>query len=144
MLYSRNADKKADQVKRSCIGNEASAGCRNGGDDQDQAEKCFCSELVAQWTEEEAHKDGASDANDGRGPDLLRRQVERHADLLEKRRDGEPDEEGNKEGPPSAVEDSHVGAGERAHLDLRGLVVLIRVDSDVVRLVLLPATLMRC
>jgi hypothetical protein len=69
---------------------------------------------------------------------LFVRQTQIITDLGEKRRDGEPDEEGTEEGPPGAVKGSHVRAGKVAHLDNFTFVTLIRIHRDGIRLELLP------
>jgi hypothetical protein len=87
------------------------------------------------------HENGSTDTNDGRGQDLLGFQLQRGADLGKKRGDGEPDKERDEETPPRAVVGTHVGAGETAKLDFRGLVSLVGVDVKTVLRVLLPFSL---
>lgn len=60
------------------------------------------------------------------------------SDFGEKRSNGEPDEKGDKESPPRAVEGSHVRSGNGTKLDCLGLVILARVDIDPVFVILLP------
>ena len=51
--------------------------------------------------------------------------------------DGEPDEEGSEEAHPGAVEGAHVRTLEGEELDFGRLVILVGIDIDVVRGVLL-------
>ena len=116
---------------------KAGAGGGDGAAAQDHGEEDAGAVLVAERAEDEAHADGAGDGDDRREPDLLSVDADVGADLREERGNGEPDEEGNEEAPPRAVEGAHVRAGEVAKLDLLGLVILVGVDLEDVGLVLL-------
>ena len=134
------ADEADEETENNQAGggvDEAGAGRGDGAAAQDHGEEDAGAVLVAQRAEDEAHADGASDGNHRRGPDLLLGDAEVGTDLGKEGGDGEPDEEGDEEAPPRAVEGAHVRAGEVAKLDLLGLVVLVGVDLEDVRLVLL-------
>ena len=78
-----------------------------------------------------------------RCPELRLREAEGSLDFWQERGNGEPDEEGNEKGKPSAVESSHVRAFEAEHLDFSGLVILVGVNTDIVGIVLLPLLRLR-
>lgn len=95
-------------------------------------------EFVTQGTHQETHSDGTSYANNVGGPNILFGKAKVVTDLREKGCNGEPNEESNKKAPPRTVEGAHVRPGKRAKLDLRRLVILVRVGADVVLRILLP------
>ncbi len=68
---------------------------------------------------------------------MLLAEVERFPHLGKERGEGEPNEEGAEEGDPRHVEGAHVWAFPAEELDFCGLVILRRVDFDVVGLVFL-------
>lgn len=131
------ADEETEDDESSGRVDEAGAGGGDGAAAQDHGEEDTGTVLVAHRAEDETHADGTGDGDDGGGPDLLLGDAKVRADLGKKRGDGEPDEEGNEEAPPRAVEGAHVRAGEVAKLDLLGLVILVGVDLEDVGLVLL-------
>ena len=133
---SGNTNEQTKDGKASGTVDETSERRRDGRSAEDDGEEDAGSELVAGGSEEETHEDGSGDADNRRSPDLLLGQVEGRPDLREKRSDGEPDEEGDEETPPRAVEGTHVWAGEVAQLDLAGLVILVGVDLQGVSLIL--------
>jgi hypothetical protein len=114
------------------------AGGRDRGEAKDTREKNTRSDLVAEGTKKESHKDGSTNTDNRRSPDFFLGQTKRIADLTKKRSDGEPDEKGDEEAQPRKVEGSHVGTRKVAKLDLSGSVILIGIDLKGVLLVLLP------
>jgi len=136
---SGDSNEKTQGSKSTGTVDSTRAGSRNGGQAQNDGHERARTKLVAKGTEKKAHKDGTSNTDDGRGPNLLLGKAESGTDLREERRNGEPDEKGDEETPPGAVEGSHVGSREVAELDFGRLVILVGIDSDRVRAVLLPA-----
>ena len=95
-------------------------------------------EFITQGTHQETHHDGTSNTDNVGGPHVFLGNAKVITNLREKGSDGKPNEERDEKAPPGAVESAHMRPGERAKLDLRRLVILVRVGSDVVLRVLLP------
>ena len=132
-----NSNEQTEDSKSFGRVDKSSAGGGDARNAQNDAEEDTGTVLVAGGSKNETHEDGSSDTDDGGRPDLLLGQAKRVLDLRKERSDGEPDEEGNEEAPPRAVEGTHVRAREVAQLDLGGLVILVGIDVQDVRLVLL-------
>mmetsp|Transcript_49771 Transcript_49771/g.105830 ORF Transcript_49771/g.105830 Transcript_49771/m.105830 type:complete len:524 (+) Transcript_49771:444-2015(+) len=130
------SDEEAKAGERRGAVDEAGAGAGNGARHQENSHQNTSAVLVAHGTVDESHEHGAGDGADVGRPDLLLRDLQRVLDLGEEGRDGEPDEEGREESHPRAVEGAHVRALEGEELDFGGLVILVGVDVDVVRVVL--------
>jgi hypothetical protein len=93
---------------------ETCAGCGDGGDTEHDHEENTGSVLVAHGSQNETHHDGTSDTNDRRSPDILLGDPESVFTLGKERSDGEPDEKGNEEASPRAVEGAHVWTAKTA------------------------------
>ena len=134
---SSNSNEKTKDGESFSGVDQSGAGGRDGCTAKNDGKEDTGSVLVASRSESETHKDGSSDTDNGRSPDLFLGQAESLLDFGEKRSNGEPNEKGDKERPPRAVEGTHVGTGEVAELDFLGLVILVRIDLQDISLVLL-------
>lgn len=76
----------------------------NRGQHQNTAHRNSRAVLVADRAEDKPHANVEGNGADVGCPDILGTQVEIFLDLGQERRNGEPDEEGNEEGPPREVE----------------------------------------
>ena len=132
------ANEKTEDGKASRTVHQSSAGRGNGGTAQDDSHQDTRPVLVTHGAEEETHKDRSTNTGNGRRPDLLGGQIEIGTDLGKEGGNSEPDEKGNEETHPRAVEGTHVGTGEVTELDFLGLVILVGVDLTNVLGVLFP------
>ena len=140
---SSNTNEETKDGKASGTVDKSSTGSRDGSSTEDKGKEDTGSILVTEGSEEETHEDGSTNTNNGGGPDFLLANTQVITDLREQRSNSEPDEEGNEETRPRVVESTHVGASKRHQLDLSGLIILIRVNFDMVLRVLLPFSLRR-
>jgi hypothetical protein len=134
---SGNTNEKAENGKSGGAVDKTSQSSWDGSNAEHDGEKNTGTELVATRSKDETHEDGSPDTDNGGSPEFLLGKVKGDLDFRKEWGNGEPDEKGNEETPPRAVEGSHVRASKTAKLDLGGLVILVRVDVDRVRLVLL-------
>lgn len=135
---SSGSDEETKDPKAGSIVDKTGTGGRNGSTAKNNGHRDTGSPLITGRAKDETHENCSSDSSNGRSPDLLLGEGKIISDFREKRGDGEPDEEGNEETPPGHVEGTHVGTGERAELDSSGSVILVGIDINVVRVVLLP------
>ena len=134
---SGDTNKETKDGKSSSTVDKTGHGSWDRGSTEDNGEKNTRTIFVASRSKDETHKDCSTNSNNRRSPDFLLGNFEGILDLRKERSNGKPDEESNEETPPRAVEGSHVWAGKAAKLDLRGLVILIWVDTDGIGLVFL-------
>ena len=111
---------------------QANARRRDRSSHQHNAHRHPCAILVTNSTKGEAHANIKGNRTNIGSPNVLRRKSEIFFDQRKEGGYGEPDEEGDEEGPPSKVEGSHVRARKRADLEFGSLVVLVRVDLECV------------
>jgi hypothetical protein len=140
---SGNTNEKTKDIKSSSSVDKTSAADRNCSKAQNDTEKDTGTPFVTTRTKDETHKDGTTNTNNVRSPKVLLGEVKGFLDFWQERGDREPDEESNKKGEPRAVECSHVRTLEAKHLDLSGFVILVRVNTDIVGIVLLPLRRLR-
>ena len=138
---SGRSDEQTKDGKTGGVADGSGKGGRDGGEAKDGSHRDTGTELVTGRSKDETHEDGSTYTDNGGSPDLLLGESKIVTDLREKRGDGEPDEESAEETPPRAVEGTHVRAGKRAKLDGGSLVILVRVDINVVGVVFLPLSL---
>ena len=138
-----NANEETKDHKTCCTVDKSCTGSGNGSNTKDQHEQNTGTVLVTEGSKEETHEDGSTNTNNGGGPHFLFGNTQVITDLRKQRSNGKPNEESQEKGRPGEVESTHVGASKRHQLDLSGLVILIRVNFDMVLRVLLPFSLYR-
>ena len=131
-----NANKEPEDRESNGRVDQSGARCGNRGGAQNNGKEDTGSVLVARRSEDETHKDGSTDSENGRRPDLLFAQIQRLLNLGLKRSNGKPNEKGHKEGPPGAVKGTHVRTGEVTQLNLQSPVILLRIHVQDIGLVL--------
>lgn len=135
---SGNTNEKTKDVEPCSTVDETSAAHWNCSTTQHSTEKDTGTIFVTTRTKDETHKDGSTDTDNVRSPEILLREVNGFLDFGQERGNGEPNEERNEESKPGAVESSHVRALEAEHPNLSGSIILVGVNIDVVGIVLLP------
>jgi hypothetical protein len=134
---SGNSNEQTENGKSGGAVDKTSQSSWDGSSTEHDGEKDACTEFVASRSKDETHEDGSSHTDNRGSPELLLGKVKGDLDFRKEGGNREPDEKGNEETPPRAMEGSHVRASKTAKLDLGSLVILVRVDRDRVGLVLL-------
>jgi hypothetical protein len=109
-----DTDKKAQDIQAGCRLDESCTSRRDGSSTKNDRKEYPCAVDVAKRPKNKPHQNGPADTCNGRSPHFLLGQVKIVTDLREERRDGEPNKEGDQEGPPRAVEGSHVRSSKAA------------------------------
>lgn len=78
---------------------------------------------------------------DGTGPDFFLGQPQIGTDLGEQRRNGEPNEERDEEGPPRAMKGTHMRAGKATQSNFSCFIILLGVRIKLIGWVFLPPVL---